>query len=66
MERRGVSRGSMLIFGGALLAIVVVIPVWSLLDLSIRMGWIDRALILCDLLVFALWLIFLAVRWRRA
>lgn len=66
LERRDVSRWPMLVFGGALVAMSVVIPVWSLLDLSIRMGWIDRALILCDLLVLALWFISLAVRWRRA
>ena len=66
MTSRGIVRAATVIFGVALLVMVLVVPVWSLLDSTITKGVIDRMLISAELMLFGGWVVYLAVRWDGA
>lgn len=66
MTSRGTIRAATVIFGFALLVMVLVVPVWSLLDSTITKGAIDRVLLSAELMLFGGWVMYLAVRWEGA
>jgi len=64
IESRGIRRIVTVIFGVALLVLVLLVPIWSLVDSSITTGVIDRALLAVEFVVFGVWVGYLALRWK--
>jgi cytochrome c biogenesis protein CcdA len=64
MENRGFGRVLMVIFGFALLALVLLVPIWSLVDSTIRIGVIVRVLLAVELALLGSWVAYLALRWK--
>jgi hypothetical protein len=64
MESRGSRRVATIVFGIALLVLVLLVPIWSLVDSSITTGVIDRMLLAVELVVLGGWVGYLALRWK--
>jgi hypothetical protein len=64
MESRGVRRLATIFFGIALLVVVLLVPIWSLVDSSITTSVIDRMLLSVELVVLGGWVGYLALRWK--
>jgi hypothetical protein len=63
MESQGTRRLATIIFGVALLVLVLLVPIWSFVDSSITTDVIDRLLLALQLVVLVIWAGYLALRW---
>ncbi len=61
----GIARVLNVLFGGLLLLIAIVLPLYELIDQSIRKGMIGVVVCAIQLAASAAWLAYLAVLWRR-